>query len=222
MPGEVDRAARPFGHTILAHDVGDREDLRELDQVAEPLQGAQRGGICECLVAVADGRVESSPVIMQPVDGSVTMHPNAFLRVEPLIKPGGLLVYNTSIKRGTSDTKTTTGEGMALRSDIEIELSPIRTDIAYLGVPATELALEELKNPTMATLIAVGAFVELSSVVSGESVKTSLEDALPPHRHRFIPVNQKALDLGSEWARGKGELRNPEALYLFEKVAVAS
>lgn len=163
--------------------------------------GAQRGGVCECLVVVSDQRVEASPVIQQPLDASLTMHPNSFLRFEPQIEPGGLLVYNTSLKHGSSDTTTTAGEGLGMNIDTEIELNPKRDDIAYLGLPATDLAVEELGNSLQATLIAFGAFLELSQIVDLESAKKSLTDALPAHRQHLIPINQQALDLGAKWAR---------------------
>jgi 2-oxoglutarate ferredoxin oxidoreductase subunit gamma len=166
-------------------------------------QGAQRGGVCECLVVIADGRVEASPVIMQP-----------------LVRRGGLLVYNTSITMGTSDTKQSTGEGLALKADTTIELKPSRTDIALLGIPATDLAMNELGNQLQATLIALGAFIEISSIVSIESAKGSLAKTLPPHRQHFIPLNEQALDLGAKWAREKGELQNASALSLLGREAV--
>lgn len=183
-------------------------------------QGAQRGGICECLVAIADGRVESSPVIMQPLAGCLTMHPNAFLRFQPLILPGGLLVYNTSITLGTDDTETTTGMGLAIQANTTIELSQNRKDIAYFPIPASDLAFDELGNQLMATLVALGAFIEISGIVSLESAKASLKEALPERRHHFIPINEKALDLGSTYARSRGRLVNPEALSLLGGVAV--
>lgn len=178
-------------------------------------QGAQRGGVCECLVAIADGRVDASPVIQQPLSGSLAMHPNAFLRFEPLIKPGGLIVYNTSIKMGTSDTKTTTGEGLAMKVDTVIELNPQRDDITYLGIPCTDLAMETFENQLPATLIGVGAFVEVSGAVGLDAAKASLTEALPAHRQHFIPMNEKALELGAQWARDhRDELRNADALRL--------
>lgn len=196
-----------LGHTALAE--GKRSMYFSM------FQGAQRGGICECLVVVADQRIEASPVIMQPLDGCLAMHPNAFLRFEPLIDPGGLIVYNTSIKYGTSDTKLTSGEGLGMKIDTEIELAPKRTDIAYLGVPATDLALNELGNSLQATLIGVGAFIEVSRVVSLESAIASLSEALPAHRQHFVPINQKALEMGSQWARENArQIRNAGELRL--------
>ncbi|MBI2766870.1 MAG: 2-oxoacid:acceptor oxidoreductase family protein [Chloroflexi bacterium] len=185
-------------------------------------QGAQRGGICECLVVVADGRVEASPVIMQPLDGCLAMHPNSFLRFEPLIDPGGLMVYNTSIKYGTSDTKMTSGEGLGMKIDTQITLAPNRTDIAYLPIPATDLAIEELGNSLQATLVAFGAFLEVSRVVSVESAKKSLGEALPAHRHHLIPINERALDLGTQWAQTNiGNMQNPGSLTLLGRSLAA-
>lgn len=78
-----------------------------------------------------------------------------------------------------------------------IELNSDREDIACLGIAATDLALEELGNQLRATLVATGAFSEMSEVVSLEAAKSSLTKALPSHRQHFIPMNEAAMDLGS-------------------------
>lgn len=196
-----------FGHTALAE--GKRAMYFSM------FQGAQRGGICECLLVVADGRVEASPVIMQPLDGCLAMHPNAFLRFEPLIDPGGLLVYNTSIKYGTSDNKLTSGEGLGMKVDTQITLEPKRSDVAYFGLPATDLAVEELGNSLQATLVGVGAFINLSGLVSLDSAIKALDQTLPAHRRHLNPLNAKALRLGFDYASSHmGELRNAGQLSL--------
>ena len=186
-------------------------------------QGAQRGGVCECLVVVADGRVEASPVIIQPLDGCLAMHPNSFLRLEPHVEPGGLVVYNTSIKYGSNDTKQETGEGLALKINTQIDLQPSHDNVTYLGVPATDLAIEEIGNALQATLIAVGAFIELSHIVSLDSALASISAALPPHRQHFVPANEKALRLGAQWARDHAaDVQNPGALRLLGRSMVAA
>lgn len=196
-----------LGHTALAE--GKRAMYFSM------FQGAQRGGICECLVVVGDSRIEASPVIMQPLDGCLAMYPNSFLRFEPLIDAGGLMVYNTSIKYGTSDMQLTSGEGLGMKVDTEIELTPQRSDIAYLGVPATDLSVTEFGSGLQATLIGVGAFIEVSRIVSLQSALESLTEALPPHRHKLVPINQKALEMGSQWARDNaGLMKNSDALKL--------
>ncbi|OAI40913.1 hypothetical protein AYO38_04900 [bacterium SCGC AG-212-C10] len=203
-------ASQLLGHAALAD--GKRSMYFSM------FQGAQRGGICECLVVVADGRVEASPVIMQPLDGCLAMHPNSFLRFEPLIDPGGLVIYNTSIKYGTSDTKMTAGEGLGMKIDAEITLAPARSDVAYLGLPATDLAIEELGASLQATLIAFGAFLEVSQVIPLDKAKAALSSALPAHRHHLIPINERALDLGTQWARANiGSMQNAGSLSLLGK-----
>lgn len=204
-----------FGHTALAE--GKRAMYFSM------FQGAQRGGICECLLVVADGRVEASPVIMQPLDGCLAMHPNSFLRFEPLIDPGGLIVYNTSIKFGTSDTKMTSGEGLGMKVDTEITLVPARSDIAYFGLPATDLAVEQLGNSLQATLVAVGAFINLSKLVTIDAALKALPETLPAHRRHLNPLNEKALLLGYEYASTHAaDLHNAGALSLLGRQLVTA
>jgi 2-oxoglutarate ferredoxin oxidoreductase subunit gamma len=204
-----------FGHTALAE--GKRAMYFSM------FQGAQRGGICECLLAIADGRVEASPVIMQPLDGCLAMHPNSFLRFEPLIDPGGLLVYNTSIKYGTSDTKMTSGEGLGMKVDTEITLKPARSDIAYFGLPATDIAIEQLGSSLQATLVTVGAFIQLSALVSIEKALAALPQTLPVHRRHLNPLNERALKLGYQYAKDHaGDLQNAGALSLLGRGLAAA
>ena len=42
--------------------------------------------------------------------------------------------------------------------------------------------------------------LEASGVVGIESVIDALPEVLPPHRHKFIPLNDKALRKGAELA----------------------
>jgi 2-oxoglutarate ferredoxin oxidoreductase subunit gamma len=205
-------ASQLLGHAALA------EDKRAM--YFSMFEGAQRGGTCECLVVVADEQVDASPVIQQPLVGSICMHPNSFLRIEPTIRPGGLMVWNTSITLGSSSANKQTGMSMALKADAEIHLEPTRTDIAYLGIPASELATTEIGNPLMATLIAVGAFCEVTGVVSVEAAKEALGETLPEHRQALRPFNERALEIGAAFARSH-RLHNADKLRLVAKAAVA-
>jgi 2-oxoglutarate ferredoxin oxidoreductase subunit gamma len=156
--------------------------------------GGQRGGVSDCIVAVSDTEVTAPPLIKQPCDALFAMDPNGVTRYEMMIRSGGLLVANRSIRevqrfRYEADGATTTGEANASREDIEtVELE------------ATELAQERLGRPLMASMILLGALIDRTGVVSLESAKRALRDAIRPGRHDLLSVNEEALDLGVEFA----------------------
>ena len=66
-----------------------------------------------------------------------------------------------------------------------------------LEVPATKAA-EEIGTRIVANVVMLGAFREISNVVSAESLELSLLDSVPPATHE---LNKKALSLGAELGR---------------------
>ena len=142
-----------------------------------------RGGTCNCTVVISD-RPVGSPVIQRP-RAVLAMNLPSLEKFEPDLRPGGLLLINTSlIERGAS-----------------------RDDVQVLEVPANEIA-QELGNPRGANMVALGAYVGATGVVSIEQLENVV-------RHTFaakpsvIDVNLEALhrgiDLGREHAAGKEE-----------------
>ncbi|HJM74443.1 MAG TPA: 2-oxoacid:acceptor oxidoreductase family protein [Dehalococcoidia bacterium] len=156
--------------------------------------GGQRGGVSDCIVALSETEITTPPLIKQPCASLFAMDPNGLTRYEGMVRSGGLVVYNRSVRevqrfRYEADGATTTGETRVAREDLDvIELS------------ATELSAEHFGNPLMAAMILLGALIERTGIVSQESAKLALHDAIRPGRHRFIPVNEQALELGAELA----------------------
>jgi 2-oxoglutarate ferredoxin oxidoreductase subunit gamma len=50
-------------------------------------------------------------------------------------------------------------------------------------------------------MVALGAYAAKIPVVSLDSLKAALHNALPERNHRFIPLNVQAIDLGAAFAR---------------------
>ena len=176
--------------------------------------GAQRGGVSDCIVAIGDEPVSAAPVLDQPIVGAIAMHPNSFQRYERNIKRGGLLLYNSSVKLGSAQEHTV-GVGMAIAADTVIEAKTARTDIGVVYIPASEIAHRDLGSPLMATLVIVGAFIELTGIVPLAVLEEALKEAIRPGRHKFIPVSLKALHRGAEYARREAQVQNPGAVRLF-------
>ncbi len=133
----------------------------------------QRGGTANASVIVSDEPV-GSPVISRPT-AAIVLNKPSFEKFEPMIRPGGVLIVNSSL----------------------IDSKSIRDDITIIEVPASELA-NELGESRVANSIILGVFIALTKAVSEESVIESLKKVLPERRHNLIPVNQAALEKGAE------------------------
>ena len=131
-----------------------------------------RGGTANCTVVISD-RPVGSPVIQNP-RSVVAMNLPSLDKFETAVRPGGLLVINTSlINRGTD-----------------------RDDIQVLLVPANEIA-NELGNPRGANMVALGAYVAASQAVSFDVVEQVVSDTFAA-KPKVIDVNIEALHRGFE------------------------
>lgn len=131
----------------------------------------QRGGTCNCSVAISEREI-GSPIVVEP-DAAIIMNRPSLDRFEPMLKPGGILVYNSTL------------------IDRELE----RTDLRVIPVPANEVA-DELGNTRIANMVALGAFLEAAKVVSPKSIVESLSHVLSERHHGLIPLNVQALERG--------------------------
>lgn len=147
--------------------------------------GVVTGGPCECTVILGTEEIESPPLVTS-FCGVVAMHADAARLYQPQIRPGGLFLVNTSVVVPTS----------------------YRNDVTIVELPASKLA-EEMGSVRAANMVALGAFVQFTGLVSLDSVLQGLEKVIPPHRRDIMPVNQRALARGSDFIKqGKGIRRN--------------
>ena len=132
-----------------------------------------RGGTANCSVTVSDGEI-SSPIFNEP-SSVIIMNQPSLEKFEPTVQPGGLLIINRSLV-----TKKAT-----------------RSDIRVFEIDGSEHA-EKLGNSKVSNIVILGAYLELTKVVSIDSIVESLKKVLPERRHNLIPVNRQALELGAE------------------------
>lgn len=130
-----------------------------------------RGGTANCTVVVSDQPV-GSPLITRP-SIVVAMNLPSLDKFESSIKPGGLLIYNSSL----------------------IKRQPERDDITVLPVAANEIA-NELGSDRIANMVVLGALLGMKPMVEMQSILAALRHALPPHRHNLLPLNEQALERG--------------------------
>lgn len=137
-----------------------------------------RGGEVHCTVIVSSSRIGSPEVSL--ADSLLTMDQTSARRFAPRLKPGGLLVCNTTL----------------------VKELPVCDQCRLLRIPATEAA-EVLGEPRAANVVMLGAFLVEQPIVSQES----LEAAIRSHggdRHALIEANLRALARGAELARAPG------------------
>ncbi len=135
-----------------------------------------RGGTAHCIVILSDVEI-GSPIIREP-SICLVMNPPSMDKYEPLVKPGGLLVANTTLIRTRSE----------------------RTDIDVVYIPANELAAE-LGNEKMANVVLLGAMLGKREILPIESVKRTMDLHIPQRRKQIIEPNKRALDRGVQFVR---------------------
>ena len=139
-----------------------------------------RGGTANCTVVVSDEEI-GSPVVPEP-GAVVAMNRPSLDKFEPRIKPGGLLIINSSLIKRKAE----------------------RDDIHVIYVPANELAEREIGTVKSANMIVLGAYIGHTGAATAEIVKKAMAKKMVG-KERFLPANKAALDLGirlAEQARG--------------------
>lgn len=132
-----------------------------------------RGGTAHCVVIISDESI-GAPVVARP-DIAVVLNKPSFDKYEPLVKPGGLLVVNSSLIDSESD----------------------RADIDVLQVPANAIA-EEIGTAKMMNMAALGTLLAGRMVLPLEVVEKALMDHLPASKQHLIDANLKVLRQGHE------------------------
>jgi 2-oxoglutarate ferredoxin oxidoreductase subunit gamma len=129
-----------------------------------------RGGTANCTVIVSDAEV-SSPLIYE-ADCLVAMNLPSLLKFENMVKPGGVMLVNSSI----------------------IAREASRGDIRVLYVPTIEMA-RELGSPKSANMVMLGAAVRATGVVGQGTIERVMrEKAFTGKKAETIPANIKAFE----------------------------
>jgi 2-oxoglutarate ferredoxin oxidoreductase subunit gamma len=131
-----------------------------------------RGGTAHCTVVVADEPI-GSPLVRRP-GAVVALNLPSFEKYEPLVRSGGLIVYNESL----------------------VPVPPSRDDIRYIAVPANDIA-EGLGNARQANVVLLGAYLAETGFLALEAVETALDNHLSERQRRFLASNKEALRRGA-------------------------
>ncbi len=135
-----------------------------------------RGGTANCSVIVSDEPVGSPLVDM--ADAIVAMNEPSLDKFESKVRPGGVLVINSSI----------------------IERKSVRDDIKVVYCDANKIA-EEVGNPKGANVAILGSLMETNPIVSDEKMAEAIKLELGERKLRFLEGNMKAYAAGKEAAK---------------------
>ena len=136
-----------------------------------PAYGAEvRGGTAYSMVKVSDEAV-ASPLIAHPTV-VIAMNGPSLAKYEAMIRPGGLLIVNTSIA-GRVDKKK---------------------DVAVVNLPLTDIAVK-LGDPRVANIVAIGALLKKTKLLAMRSTVKALE-SLFHGRENTLARNREALEKG--------------------------
>ena len=136
-----------------------------------------RGGKARCTIIVSDEEI-GAPLVRRP-SASIVLNIPSMEAFEPAVKPGGVLVVNSSLVPQKSQ----------------------RTDIHIFYVPASDVATE-LGNIRLANVICLGALAKATGVVPLEAVEQALDDHLPKRHRKLLGVNKEALSKGAAFVGG--------------------
>jgi 2-oxoglutarate ferredoxin oxidoreductase subunit gamma len=131
-----------------------------------------RGGTAHCTVIVSDEEI-GSPLVRQP-SSAIALNLPSFEKYEALVKPGGCLVYNSSL----------------------VPACPRRSDIHYWAVPANDIG-EQLGSSRMANVALLGALLAATWLLPLEAVECALDNHLRQRQRNFLQSNKDALRQGA-------------------------
>jgi len=132
-----------------------------------------RGGTANVTVILSDDRV-SSPILNE-FDTAIILNQQSLDKFEPLVKPGGLLLYdNNGITRHPE------------RKDIDIYCIEAAAEATKMG------------SVKVFNMLVLGGYIKIKPVVELENVYKGLKKSLPERHHHLLSLNQEAIKRGRE------------------------
>lgn len=131
---------------------------------------AARGGGARSEVVVSDEPI-IYPRVTHP-DIMVAMSDEAMKKYGPDMRPGGLLIIDSDLVKDVN-----------------------REDVRLVGLPASNLATQELGRTIVANIVMLGVLVAKTGIVSIAGMEAAIRDNVPP---KTIDLNLKAFRKGLE------------------------
>ena len=134
-----------------------------------------RGGTANCIAIISDNPI-SSPIITR-YDTAIILNQPSMEKFESLVKPGGLLLYESN----------------------SILTPPTRDDITSQAIPAAREA-SQMQNSKTLNMVMLGAFLAHRPILGLPAIKEGLMRVLPERYHHLLPINEQAIQRGMELA----------------------
>lgn len=145
-----------------------------LNVVWFPAYGPEtRGGTADCTVIISADEI-GSPVTSSP-DTLIALNQLMLDKFAPAVKREGVIFVNSSLAQPPD----------------------YRSDCKIIAIPANDIAAE-LGSSKAANMVLLGAYVHLLKPVSLGAIKAAMTEVLPERNHKFIPINNAALEKGAE------------------------
>jgi 2-oxoglutarate ferredoxin oxidoreductase subunit gamma len=133
-----------------------------------------RGGTAYCIVQVADEMI-GSPVVANPMNAAVMNRPS-LEKFGPVVKPGGLLLINSSLIPDQSD----------------------RTDISVIRVKCNDIA-HKAGTSKAANMVILGTLIGATSMVKPESIEEMIEYQFGKKgKKELVEINRRIFRTGVE------------------------
>ncbi len=133
-----------------------------------------RGGTANCQVVVSDEAVGSP--ILGKADVVIAMNGPSFEKFESFIIPNGVMIFDSAL----------------------ITNKPSRTDIKYIGIPATQIA-QERKKPAFANIVLLGKLASETGIIKADSFEKALYKVLPERHQHLISEEVEIFNFGAEY-----------------------
>lgn len=137
-----------------------------------------RGGTANCSIIISDESI-ASPVITNNATVLVAMNLPSLLKFESSLISGGVLLINSSL----------------IKEEIK------RNDVKVYKIPVNELALEKCKNPKVANMIMLGAYMEISRNLDEDSLLKGFLEIFGKKKADLLPLNKSAIEIGAQYVR---------------------
>ena len=142
-----------------------------------PVYGPEmRGGTAHCTVVISDEEI-GSPIITRP-KATIIMNQPSLDKFQPRLENGGVQVLNASL--------------------VDVALAE-KDRIRTVAVAANDIA-DKLGNARMANMVALGAYIRATAVLTIDAVIASLPNVIGEHYAHLLPKNAHALRAGFDAA----------------------
>jgi 2-oxoglutarate ferredoxin oxidoreductase subunit gamma len=130
-----------------------------------------RGGACSSQVVISDAEVDYP--LVDEADVLIAMSQEAYSRFLPILKKGGVLLYD---------------------EDLVTDLQPVK-GVKIKAIPATRIA-EEMGKKIVANIVMLGFATAQGKIASYEAMRAAIRESVPA---KFTELNMTAFQTGYDY-----------------------